>query len=50
MWTTRPAASSPVEKAVPSPLSANKGSRLAMRVRGIIPAVHTLYDYDKGIS
>ncbi len=50
MWMTRPAASSPVDKAVPSPLSANRGSRVAMRVWAIIPVVHTLYDYDKGIS
>ena len=50
MWTTRPAASSPVDKAVSSPLSANRRFRLAMRVRGMIPVVHTLYDYDKGIS
>ena len=50
MWMTRPAASSPVDKAVPSPLFANRGSRVAMRVWGTIPVVHTLYDYDKGIS
>jgi hypothetical protein len=50
MWMTGPAGSSPVDKAVPSPLSANRRFRLAMRVQGIITVVHTLYDYDKGIS
>ena len=50
MWTTRPAASSPVDKTFPSPLSANRRFRLAMRVQGMIPVVNTLYDYNKGIS
>ena len=50
MWMTRPAASSPVDKATLSPVPANSRSRLGMRLRAIIPVVHTPYDYDKGIS
>ena len=50
MWMTRPAASSPVEKVSSSPNSANSGFGLDLRLRGIIPVIHTLYDYNKGIS
>jgi hypothetical protein len=47
---TRPATSSPVDKAFPSPVLANSESRLDIGLQGIIPVVHTPYDYDKGIS
>jgi hypothetical protein len=50
MWMTRPAASSPVEKAPSSPNSANREFGLDLRLRGTIPVIHTLYDYNKGIS
>jgi len=50
MWMTRPAASGPVEKAYSSPNPAHSGFGLDLRLRGSIPVIHTLYDYDKGIS
>jgi hypothetical protein len=50
MWMARPAASSPVDNVSLSPVRANRRSPVGMRLRPIIPVVHTLYDYDKGIS
>jgi hypothetical protein len=44
------ASGEPVEKTGSSPLGANRSFGLPVRVHGIIPDVHTLYDYDKGIS
>jgi hypothetical protein len=50
MWTAQPAAFEPVDNAVLSPVRANSYQRLPQRIRGIIPVVHTPYDYFKGIS
>jgi hypothetical protein len=50
MWTNQPAAARPVEKLCFSPESAHSANPLHKPLRGVIPVVHTLYDYDKGIS
>ena len=50
MWTEQPAAFEPVDNAVSSPVRANSYRRLPLGIRGIIPDVHTPYDYFKGIS
>jgi hypothetical protein len=50
MWMARPAATGPVDKAFLSPLLANSKSRLNQRLHGVVPVIHTPYDYDKGIS
>ena len=50
MWTPRHVASEPVNKAGLSPFSANSEFRLVVGFQAMIPVVHTLYDYNKGIS
>ena len=50
MWMNQPAAESPVEKCHFSPFRSHSANPLHKPVPGVIPVVHTLYDYDKGIS
>jgi hypothetical protein len=50
MWTSGRAGERPVDKVRSSPTCANSSFRLSERFYSIIPGVHTLYDYDKGIS
>jgi hypothetical protein len=50
MWTSRSTGKGPVDKPGSSPICANSSFGLAVRFCGIIPGIHTLYDYDKGIS
>ena len=40
----------PVERSVFSPDRAHSEIPLLKRLRGVIPVVHTPYDYNKGIS
>jgi hypothetical protein len=50
MWSVRTRAAAAVDKAVLSPVHSHRRTRLSKRLSGIIPVVHTPYDYDKGIS
>jgi hypothetical protein len=50
LWTEQPAAVPPVDKCFSSPVGAHSPMPLQERKRGVIPELHTLYDYDKGIS
>jgi hypothetical protein len=50
LWSDSPADLAPVDKASLPPTGAHSANRLRERIRGIIPGLHTLYDYDKGIS
>jgi len=50
MWMNRHAGKGPVDKAGPSPICANSSFGLVVRFCSIIPGIHTLYDYNKGIS
>jgi hypothetical protein len=50
MWSDHLAGQSAVEKVPLSPGCLHSENPLCRRLRGIIPVVHTLYDYDKGIS
>jgi hypothetical protein len=40
----------PVEKGSSSPGPTHSATPLLKRERGVIPVLHTPYDYDKGIS
>ena len=46
MWTERAAPAEPVDNTAFSPNSANSSFPLPAGFRGIIPDIHTLYDYD----
>jgi hypothetical protein len=50
MWSVRTQAAAAVDKAVLSPTRPHRQTRLSKRLSGVIPVVHTPYDYDKGIS
>jgi hypothetical protein len=50
MWSVRTPGADPVDKAVLSPVHSHRRNRFPKRLRGVIPVVHTPYDYDKGIS
>jgi hypothetical protein len=50
MWSVRTQAGAAVDKAVLSPARSHRRSRQSKRLLGIIPVVHTPYDYNKGIS
>ena len=50
MWTDQARDAAPVDKAALSPVRPHRAIRLSMRLAGVIPVVHTPYDYDKGIS
>ena len=49
LWTLQRSAATPVDKAVSSPDGAHSATALVEPKRGVIPVLHTLYDYDKGI-
>jgi hypothetical protein len=46
----QPTPTSPVEKCYFSPVRSHSANPLHKSLRGVIPVIHTLYDYDKGIS
>jgi hypothetical protein len=50
MWSDEARAAAPVDKADLSPDRPHKRTSLPKPLPGIIPVVHTPYDYDKGIS
>jgi hypothetical protein len=50
MWTSGRAGKEPVDKAGSSPTRANSPFGLRQPFYSIIPGIHTLYDYNKGIS
>jgi len=50
MWRVWTRAAAAVDKAVLSPARAHRLIRLSKRLPGVIPVIHTPYDYDKGIS
>jgi hypothetical protein len=50
LWTRAAGAPGPVDNPVSSPVGAPSANPLRQRKRGVIPVIHTLYDYDKGIS
>jgi len=50
LWSDLRADASPVDKALFPPERAHSANPLRQGKRGVIPGVHTLYDYDKGIS
>jgi hypothetical protein len=50
LWTQQTGGRDPVDNRVSSPVAPHSAIPLRERKRGVIPALHTLYDYDKGIS
>ena len=50
LWTQLGGVRGPVDNPVSSPLAAHSAIPLQKPERGVIPVLHTLYDYDKGIS
>jgi hypothetical protein len=50
LWTQHAAGLEPVDNPVSSPTAAHSAIPLREREQGVIPVLHTLYDYDKGIS
>jgi hypothetical protein len=50
LWTQRAAAGDPVDKAVSSPGSAHRRTALLEPEHGVIPVIHTPYDFYKGIT
>jgi hypothetical protein len=50
MWSVRSLAAALVDKAVLSPVCSHRRIRLPKPLRGVIPVVHTPYDYNKGNS
>jgi len=50
LWTSRRPAAAPVDNAASSPGCTHSATPLQERERGVIPVLHTPYDYDKGIS
>jgi hypothetical protein len=50
LWTQREAGTGAVENPVSSPVAPHSANPLLKREEGVIPVLHTLYDYDKGIS
>jgi hypothetical protein len=50
LWTFSYPPAGPVDKAHSSPDRTHSATPLLERKRGVIPVLHTPYDYDKGIS
>jgi hypothetical protein len=50
LWTQPAGGLGPVDNAASSPVAAHSANPLREREQGVIPVLHTLYDYDKGIS
>jgi hypothetical protein len=50
LWTHPDSALNPVDNPVFSPFAAHSAIPLQQPEPGVIPVLHTLYDYDKGIS
>ena len=50
LWMQLTGRSAPVDNLVLSPVAAHSANPLQQRKHGVIPVLHTLYDYDKGIS
>jgi hypothetical protein len=50
MWSVQPPGATPVDNPWFSPPRPHRQSPLRKPSRGAVPVIHTLYDYDKGIS
>jgi hypothetical protein len=50
LWTQLTGRPGPVDNHLLSPVAAHSATALRERKRGVFPVLHTLYDYDKGIS
>ncbi len=50
LWTQRTGGLDPVDNRLLSPVGTHSAIPLLKPERGVIPVLHTLYDYDKGIS
>ena len=50
LWSDSRADVSPVDKALLPPGRTHSANPLRQGKQGVIPGLHTLYDYDKGIS
>ena len=50
LWTQLTGRPGPVDNRLLSPVAAHSAIALRERKRGVFPVLHTLYDYDKGIS
>jgi hypothetical protein len=50
LWTLLASGMTPVDRAGSSPPCAHSETPLLEREQGVIPVLHTPYDYDKGIS
>jgi hypothetical protein len=50
LWTQHAVGRDLVDNRVSSPIAPHSAIPLRERKRGVIPVLHTLYDYDKGIS
>ena len=50
LWTQQGGRMRPVDNPFLSPVGAHSAIPLRERKRGVFPVLHTLYDYDKGIS
>jgi hypothetical protein len=50
LWSDSPTGMSLVDKPYLPPGRAHSANPLRQRNPGVIPGLHTLYDYDKGIS
>ena len=49
LWTQHDGRLGPVDNRLLSPIAAHSAIALRQPKRGVIPVLHTLYDYDKGI-
>ena len=50
LWTQPGLGLDPVDNRLLSPVGTHSAIALPEPKRGVIPVLHTLYDYDKGIS
>ena len=50
LWTLLASGATPVDRSLSSPLCAHSGTPLLEPEQGVVPVLHTPYDYDKGIS
>ncbi len=50
LWSVLPPALTSVDKASLPPKCAHSANPLLERIRGVTPGLHTLYDYNKGIT
>jgi hypothetical protein len=50
LWTQRAGRLGSVDNCLFSPIAAHSAIALRQPKQGVIPVLHTLYDYNKGIS